>query len=109
MTGGQDTHTHTTMSSPSSVLSSASSINKRSENTPPIRTIRNHNHAAVCDLLNITVGTNMTLSAAKMQICVLLAKNREFSDDLILYKNMAEDLTDKLSHANQHLERMYSS
>ena len=38
-----------------------------------------------------------------MQIHVLLAKNRELSDELILYRNRAEDLADKLSYANQHL------
>ena len=82
----------------------STSVNKRSKNTPPIRAIQNQNHAAVCDLSDITVSTNMTLSAAKMQIHVLLAKNRELSHDLIIYKNRAEDLTDKLIYANQHLE-----
>lgn len=98
---------NTTMSSPTSVSSSVS-LNKRSENTPPILAIQNRNHAAVCDLSDITVSTNISLSAAKMQIHVLLAKNKELSDNLIIYKNRAEDLTDKLSYANQHLERTYS-
>ena len=51
----------------------------------------------------------MTLSAEKMQIHVLLAKNRELLDDLILFRNRSEDLSKKLSQANEYLEKLHSA
>ncbi len=80
------------MDSPASVNSNVNI----EESTPPVQQVRRERHATVCDLSDITVSTHITLTEAKLQIQLLAAKNKELSENLILARNHAEDLNDKL-------------
>lgn len=95
----------TTTASPASI----SSNGNMADAAPPVHSVRDENNPAVCDLSDITVSTQMTLTEAKLQIQLLVAKNRELSENLIIHRNHVEDLSDKLGHANMHLERSYKN
>ena len=92
------------MASPASI----SSNGNMADGTPPVHSVGNENNPPVCDLSDITVSTQMTLTEAKLQIQLLVAKNRELSENLLIVRNHVEDLSDKLGHANLHLERSYN-
>ena len=81
-----------------------SSNGNMADGTSPANPVRNKNNPAVCDLSDITVSTQMTLTEAKLQIQLLVAKNRELWENLLIAQNHVEDLSDKLGHANLHLE-----
>ena len=111
----QPSETNTTMTnttpSPTREVASPASISSNgnmADNTPPVHSVQNEGNPPVCDISDITVSSQMTLIEAKLQIQLLAAKNRELSENLLIARNHVEDLSDKLGHANLHLERSYN-